>query len=436
MKTKLKNALSAGNLIKTVSKAARKVIDRTTNIKPSISLHDCLMSGLALFKLKYPSLLQFDKDRLDPVRSNNLKNLFHVDRAPSDTALRERLDAVDPQLIRPLFKKVFAVAQRNKVLESFEYMNDAYLCSIDGTGYFSSSKIHCKNCCVKTLKDGSKTYYHQMLCAVLVHPNQQHVIPFCPEAIQKEDGSTKNDCERNASKRLLKDLKREHPHLKLIIVEDSLASNAPHIKLLEELGYQYILGVKPKDHKWLFDWVAASSSDIKESTDVDGNQHKFSYVNDAPLNASNEDVRINFLEHWETRPNGKVIHHTWVTNVALTDGNVTQVMKGGRARWKVENETINTLKTQEYNFGHNFGHGKANLSYVLAQLMMLAFLIDELGFLACRFVKSAKQVLLGKKRMWRVIRETFCFFYIANWEIFFECLIHGIKRGELLPDTS
>lgn len=222
MKTKLKNALFAGNLIKSVSEAARKVVNRTTSIKPSINLHDCLMSGLALFKLKHPSLLQFDKDRLDSVRSNNLKNLFHVDRAPSDTALRERLDAVDPQSIRPLFKKVFAVAQRNKVLELFEYMDDAYLCSIDGTGYFSSSSIHCKNCCVKTSKDGSKTYYHQMLCAVLVHPNQQHVILFCPEPIQKEDGSTKKDCERNASKRLLKDLKREHASPKSLLKQANL----------------------------------------------------------------------------------------------------------------------------------------------------------------------------------------------------------------------
>ena len=51
---------------------------------------------------------------------------------------------------------------------------------------------------------------------------------MAPEPIIKGDGMTKNDCERNASKRLLKDLRREHPHLKILIVEDALASNYPH----------------------------------------------------------------------------------------------------------------------------------------------------------------------------------------------------------------
>jgi hypothetical protein len=37
---------------------------------------------------------------------------------------------------------------------------------------------------------------------------------------------------------------------------------------------------------------------------------------------------------------------------------VEPVMRGGRARWKIENETFNTLKNQGYNFEHNYGHGK------------------------------------------------------------------------------
>ena len=104
----------------------------------------------------------------------------------------------------------------------------------DGTGYFSSSRVHCKNCCEKHHKDGRVTYYHQMLGAVVVHPEQREVFPLAPEPIVKGDGATKNDCERNAAKRLLGDVRREHPHLKLIVVEDGLASNGPHIQLLKQ----------------------------------------------------------------------------------------------------------------------------------------------------------------------------------------------------------
>jgi len=44
--------------------------------------------------------------------------------------------------------------------------------------------------------------------------------------------------------------------------------------------------------------------------------------------------------------------------------NAYQIMRGGRARWKIENETFNTLKNQGYNFEHNYGLGKKNLSVV------------------------------------------------------------------------
>ena len=91
--------------------------------------------------------------------------------------------------------------------------------------------------------------------ASLVHPDQKVVIPLAPEPILKGDGATKNDCERNASKRLLQDLRREHPHLKILIVEDALASNYPHLSLLDSLAMDYIVGIKPGDHRFLFDWI-------------------------------------------------------------------------------------------------------------------------------------------------------------------------------------
>jgi hypothetical protein len=73
------------------------------------------------------------------------------------------------------------------------------------------------------------THYHNMFCAAIVHPDKKIVLPLAPEPIMKTDGAEKNDCERNASRRLYADARREHPHLKLIVVEDGLASNVPHL---------------------------------------------------------------------------------------------------------------------------------------------------------------------------------------------------------------
>jgi hypothetical protein len=195
--------LSARNLIETVRSVFSKIPD---NKDSNITLVDCLMSGLAIFGLKYSSLLQFDKDRVDEVIVNNLKVLYGVERVPCDTTMRERLDNVEPDNLRKAFKKLFALIQRNKVLESYTYLDGHYLVSIDGTGQYSSNNVRCQNCCVKNNKNGTQSYYHNMLAAALVHPENKEVFPFMPEAITKQEDSTKNDCEQRAAARLLTNL--------------------------------------------------------------------------------------------------------------------------------------------------------------------------------------------------------------------------------------
>ncbi len=242
---------------------------------------------------------------MDLTRSN-LKSLYGIKQAPSDTYLRERLDEVDPAHLRKNYTQLLQVLQRSKGLEGFAYLENHYLLSLDGTGYFSSSGIHCDPCGEKHHRDGRVSYYHQLLGAVLVHPEHKEVFPLAPEPILKQDGSTKNDCERNAAKRFLHDTRREHPHMKIIVIEDALASNAPHIKLLQTLNYRYLLGVKQADHKFLFEWVEnTSTTTTHEQIDEKGVIHRFRYLNNAPLHDANFELEINFLEYWEVKPNGK-----------------------------------------------------------------------------------------------------------------------------------
>ena len=134
-----------------------------------------------------------------------------------------------------------------------------------------------------------------MLGAAIVHPEHKVVLPLAPEPIIKGDGETKNDCERNAAKRLLQDLRREHPHLKCLIVEDALASNYPHLSLLDSLNMNYIIGVKPGDHKYLFDWIKDLKHDVFIVEDDQGTQHEFRCYRDVPLNDANHDYRVNVL---------------------------------------------------------------------------------------------------------------------------------------------
>ena len=332
----VRKSLCADSLISDIYQCFQKVPDpRDLQSNSSISFTDVLMSGLAVFGLKFPSLLKYDQNR--KALDQNLLNLYHISRPPSDTYLRERLDELDPSFIRPAFKKIFAQLQRGKCLEKFEFLDEYYLLSLDGTGEFSSGEVCCPQCCKKEHKDGSVTYYHQMLGACIVHPDQSNVIPLCPEIIQNGDGSVKNDCERNAAKRFIENFKREHPHLKVVILGDGIASNAPYVRLLESHKMKYLLGAKPGDHPFLFDAVDASEeTEYYEILDERGFLHQFRYLNNIALNKSNLDVQVNFLEYMQTDPKGKETVFSWVTNIQVNQTNVFQLMRGGRARWKIE----------------------------------------------------------------------------------------------------
>jgi len=226
-----------------------------------------------------------------------------------------------------------------------------------------------------------------MLGAALIHPDVREVIPFMPEPIVKQDGADKNDCERNAAKRWVAKLRQDHPHLKFVLTEDSLSSNAPHIATLHAHDVHYLLGGKEGDHTFLFQQVQAAEHAGRVTYDerhdrAAGLVHRLRFVTDVPLNESNAEVRVNFIEYWEIGAT-KVQHFSWVTDLRVSKRNVYHLMRGGRARWKIENETFNTLTNQGYHFEHNYGHGTQNLSVVFAVVMLLAFLVDQTQQLCC-----------------------------------------------------
>lgn len=162
----VRKSLSAPRLLREVRNNFVGIEDDTA--RRGLTLTDCLMSGLAIFGLKYPSLLQFDRGRADAVVCANLKSLYGIGRAPSDTALRERLDEVDPTALRGVFRRVFHLLQRCKGLAG----GPVTICC-RWTGRAISCPIRC----------------------------------------------TVRSAVRNS---IETDVRREHPHLKLVVVEDAL----------------------------------------------------------------------------------------------------------------------------------------------------------------------------------------------------------------------
>jgi len=307
-------------------------------------------------------------------------------------------------------------------LEQYQYMEEKYyLVPIDGSGYFSSHEIHCASCCEKHHRDGGITYYHQMLAAVMVRPGYRSVFPLAIEPIQKEDGASKNDCEHNAASRLLKNLRSQHPHLNMVLVLDALYADGPTLKLIKELGFHFIVTAKSNDLKYLFEaYQASEKKEIIEGRD--GEVRHYNFANDLPLNDKHSDFKVNVLECFE-EIKGDKHYFCWATDLPLTESKLVQIAKGGRARWKIENETFNTLKNQGYQFEHNFGHGYEHLSTVLAYLMFLAFLIDQVQEFCCKYFKAALAQCTGRRHLWQKLQGLFFTFLISSWPGLFEALV-------------
>ena len=319
-----------------------------------------------------------------------------------------------------------------------------YLLSSDGAGFFYSKKLFSDICMKKVNKATGETTYHlQMSGAAIAHPDFKEVIPLAPEFINKQDGESENDCERNAAKRFFEKLRLDHPHLPFIITEDAQSSNAPHIREAEKYNLRYILGVKEGDHHFLFKQVqmARSTGLTVEIEFADEKYpeiiHRFSFICQVPLNASDQDLSVNFIEYWEVTPK-KVQHFSQVTDFTVTTANVYALMRGGRARWKIENVTFNTLKNLGYHFEHNYGLGNKNLSLVFAMLMMSAFLADQTQQLSCKLFLAVWEKQGSKRALWERMRSLFKEFAFESMKMLYEAILYGIKFQPpiILYDTS
>jgi hypothetical protein len=431
-----RRSLSADALFALLRKRFESVQDQRAEIQLTYPLVDVLMSALAMFVFKDPSLLAFVDRQDDP----SLQNIFKIEKIPSDSQMRDILDPIDVEPLNEAFADIFAELQRGGVLKSFRFFDGGYLVAIDGTGYFSSSNIRCPDCLVKKSKDGKTRYAHQAVAAVLIHPKRREVIPLAIEPIVKQDGETKNDCERNATRRLLQRIKKQHPKLKLTVTEDGLSSNAPHIADLQEHGYHYILGAKPGDHAHLFDQVIDAGDDSRlhcvrtPKLDKKGSYQETQWATQLPLNKSNPDLRVGYVGQSEMTAEGNIKSmFSWVTDHQVTSETVLQIAAGGRCRWRIENETFNTLKNQGYNFEHNYGHGKQNLSTVLVILMMLAFLIDQVQQACCPLFQAVLAKLKSRRSLWFRLRSAIESFAFRSYGEVLDAILTDRCRYRSLP---
>ncbi len=407
-----------------------EAIEKPRAINSTYKLSNILMCGFALFSIKDSSLLKFTRELANRVA--NLKNIFHITQTPSDTTIRTLLDEVPTSELKPLFKPYLEELDHQRVLKDYELIEGHLLIPVDGTQYFKSKTIHCENCQTKK-QGGSITYHHNALGAVIVNPRYSEVFPVSIEDIVKQDGKTKNDSELAAFKRLVPQIRENLPDKKIIIGGDALFANGPVIRFLQtpEIDMRFVFSVKPGSQGYLFlqaERLEAAGKMKILSTTANGKKYITKFANGLMLNGTNNDILVNFI-HFEEHnlKTGKVKVFNWITDITITLDNCVKIVKVGRARWKIENETFNTLKNQGYEFEHNFGHGKKYLAANFSVLMLLAFLFDQIQQRTNQTFLAARRKAGSNKALWEKVRQLFDLVTLNSMQLIYKIIAKQIQ---------
>lgn len=399
----------------------KQIDDNRQQAKVDYSIHDCVMSAFAMMYLQDPSILAFQRRIQDRLQRNNLNTIFGIHDIPKDNQLRNVLDTLPIESLSPIFADFLCSLQRGKHLAKYQVLDKKYLVPIDGSEYFSSEKIHCPHCLQKKSAKGGVRYHHQILQATIVHPDESHVLPMAPEPIQNSDGASKQDCEVNAAKRLVAKIRTTYPKLPIIIVGDGLYSKQPFIDELKDVNMSFILVAKPSDHKILFEWVhelvGLKAGGQLTVTGDKGREYRYRWVNDVPINGSKDADQVNFFEYHIIKDEKITYRNSWVTDITIDEKNIVTLVKSGRARWKIENETFNTLKNQGYHLEHNFGHGHHNLSMIFFMINLLAFYAHQILDLTDPLYRNVRYTkFTSRKEFWNQLRCTIRILIFPRWE--------------------
>ena len=297
---------------------------------------------MALFALNSPSLLAFDTQRVE----GNVDTIDGLAHGPCDTAMRATLEPVAPEALRPVFRTGFRPLQRGNALAKRVCLNGASLLALAGTGSCSSQTMHWDSCLHNVHRHGTSTSDHQMVGAALIHPDFRAVMPWMPEPIVHQDGTEKHAGERHAATRCITTVRQDPPHRTCIVPEDRLRAHAPHIEALHAAQCHASLGGNEGEHAQVCQHVQAAAAagtvtSYARHARATGVVQRCRCIHAVPRNASRADIPVNGMESWEiAREQGQ--HCRWVTDCRISTRNVYTRMQGGRARWKIDKETLNT----------------------------------------------------------------------------------------------
>jgi hypothetical protein len=394
--------------------------DKRRGTNATYRIADFGMAAFSAFFMQSPSFLDHQRRLEGGHARSNCQTLFDIPKIPTDNHIRDMLDPAEPELLYSVFAEPIMALERVKGgLDQFRRLGDHVLIALDGTEYFSSKKIHCYHCSTRQRGKGETEYFHAMLGATLVAPGHDKVIPLEPEFIAPQDGAEKQDCENAAAKRWLAAHGAQYARLNPIYLGDDLFSRQPLCEEVLTLNGHFIFVCKPSSHPLIQEYITGVDLQTHEEIVKRGKNtvvRRYRWIHDVPLRDGKDALKVNWFEIEIFNPSGEVTYrNSFITDLAIGPYNVVEFAACGRARWKIENETFNVLKTKGYHLEHNFGHGKKHLASVLVTLNLLAFTFHTTCDIADELWHSAREKLGPRRPFFNHLASITSFLIFDSW---------------------
>ena len=400
--------------------------DKRTGSNVQYTMADIGLAAFSVFFTQSPSFLAHQRQLASGHTQSNCQTLFGISRIPTDNHIRAMLDPVTPDHLLPVFAEVVAELQRCDGWKAFQRLGEHVLIALDGTQYHRSSKVHCPNCSTRRRAKQPTEYFHTLLCATLVAPGQAQAVPLEPEFITPQDGHDKQDCESRAVRRWLARHGPRYAQLKPIYLGDDLYACQPVCEAVRAADGHFLFVCKPESHQTIQDYLTGIELPEHVERVKRGKArltHRYRWLCDVPLRGDDKAMAVNWLAIEIVNQAGKVTYrNSFITNLPVDTSNVAELAACGRARWKIENESFNVLKTQGYHLEHNFGHGQAHLASVLATLNLLAFAIHTVCDLAAALWRHARQRLGPRMRFFHNLQALTTYLVFPSWAALLETL--------------
>lgn len=404
------------------------------------SMADIASSAFAVFFTQCPSFLSFQQNMEKSSGRNNARSLFHIERIPCDNHIRQMLDPIEPSHLFDFFDDLHQGFADAGLLEAMRAVKQTRLIALDATWYFSSQSknVCCPNCsCIKHA-DGNPTHFHSAITPVIVSPAHAQVVPLRPEFITPQDGQVKQDCEINAAKRWLAAHAARYSSGNDTLLGDDLYAHQPFCRQVLLHGFHFLFTCKPSSHAHLAGWVEALQPGRDRHTlklRVKGRchrweHHQYRWANHVPLTDSDDALKVNWCELTVTDGGGTVLYrNAFITDWPITAENVGGLIAAGRARWKIENENNNVLKTKGYHLEHNFGHGKKHLSSLLLTMNLLAFALHTFLEVTDTSYQLVRAAVGARRKFFAHIEAVTAYWFFESWERLMDFMMRGQEVG-------